>query len=141
MKNDERYVKWIARHQKATSGSPEDRNIEYYPVRNCTDADFDKFYEPSKSSEHRIKKFRKNGGLYCIDFQNIDITLYSSWIYEEYFSAIDILAVPCGTKLPGDNAPIRDDCEWNRDTVLEYLGTLNLVIYYNQGVFQPNKYG
>ena len=68
MKNDERYVKWIARHQKATTGSPEDRDIKYFPVRYCTDADFDKFYEPSKSSEQRIKKFRKNGGLYCIDF-------------------------------------------------------------------------
>ena len=57
--------------------------------------------------------------------------MYGSWIYGEYYTAIDIIAVPCGTEFDGDDTPIRDDCEWNRTAALEYLGTLNAVFIYN----------
>ena len=100
-------------------------------MRNCTEEDFAKFHPPRKSSEKRIENLEKSSGLYCINFQDIETDLYSSWIYSENYSAIDILAVPCGTVFDGDDTPIRDDCEWNRTAALEYLGTVKLVVIFN----------
>ena len=43
-KNDERYLKWIARYKIVTD---EGETIErYVPVHNCTEEDFDKLYAP-----------------------------------------------------------------------------------------------
>ena len=43
-KNDERYLKWIARYKIVTV---EGETIErYVPVHNCTEEDFDKLYAP-----------------------------------------------------------------------------------------------
>ena len=101
-------------------------------MRNCTESDFDKFYEPSKLIAHKVDRYKKKGGLFCVDFEAANIELYSSWIYDRDYSAFDIIAVPCGTELDGYDEPIRDDCEWNRTTVLDFIGdTIDLVILYN----------
>ena len=65
-------------------------------MRNCSSEDFDKFYEPVKSSAKRIKKIKEAGGFYCIDYGSIDMNLYSSWIYDYDYAALEIVAAPCG---------------------------------------------
>ena len=52
IKNDERYIKWIAR-QKIVSVDAKTKWL-YFPVHNCTQNDFSKFYQPSKSSEKQF---------------------------------------------------------------------------------------
>ena len=76
-----------------------------------------KLYEPKKSSKSKIEKYRANGGLYCIDYAKANISLYSSWIYDDDNSALDIMAVPCGLKPEGFEEPIREDCVWEKDKV------------------------
>ena len=93
-------------------------------------------YEPSKTSYNKIQKFKQNGGLYCINYSLADINLYGSWIFENEYSALDIMAVPCGMQPSGFTEPIREDCVWDRQEALNYLGTISLIIVYNQGVFK-----
>ena len=51
-KNDERYVRWFARiNTQKLNGEDE---VKYLPVRKCSPEDFEKFYEPAKSSAKRI---------------------------------------------------------------------------------------
>ena len=58
-----------------------------------------------------VGDFKENSSLYCIDYVANDIDLYSSWVsgYSDY-SALYIMAVPCGTVFEDLNTPIRDDC-------------------------------
>ena len=57
LKNDERIVKWVVRHEKVSKGWL-DRETKYYPVRNCTQDDFKRFYPPRRSSENTILNFQ-----------------------------------------------------------------------------------
>ena len=140
LRNNPRFLKWIVRNRIVSSEG--ERKFIYHPVRNCTKSDFDKFYEPHKQVKHKIDSYKQNGGLFCVDLKAANIDLYSSWIYETDYSALDIMAVPCGTNPDGYDEPIRDDCEWNRTTVMDYMGdTVDLVMLYNQGTFKQEKFG
>ena len=54
-KNDPRYIKWMVR-EYATNSDGEDIS-RYFPVRNCTAADFAKFYEPNTSSAKKVQDY------------------------------------------------------------------------------------
>ena len=71
--------------------------------------------------------------MHCIDYSSHDINLYSSWVFDADYEALDIMAVPCGTKIEGDPEPVRDDCEWDKYKVLDFLSTSATIIYHNQG--------
>lgn len=53
LKNDERYIKWIARHKLVSAEG--ETTWRYFPVYNCTQSDFDRFYEPALSSQRKIR--------------------------------------------------------------------------------------
>ena len=65
VKNDERYVKWIARYEVVDL----DGNVtwRYFPVRKCNNEDYERLYQPSESSANKIKKFKSEALLYCVD--------------------------------------------------------------------------
>ena len=79
--------------------------------------------------------------MYCVDFTSTDINIHSSYVYSNDYSAFDIIAVPCGTQLEGDVNPMRDDCEWNKRAVMNYLKSFRLNVIFNVGVFLPNEFG
>ena len=66
-KNDERIVKWIARNRIKTAKG--ERITHFIPVRNCTEADFSKFYDPIPSSVEKVDNYMTSGGLYCLDLE------------------------------------------------------------------------
>ena len=138
-KNDERFVKWVARNKIKTATG--ERFTHYIPIRNCTVADYAKFYEPIRSSASKVSDFKKNGGLYCLDLKDLDVSIYGSWLFDGQFSSLDLSAVPCGTQMEGDPTPIREDCEWDYDAAMDYLKTFNLVVLYNMGSFNQDQYG
>ena len=88
-----------------------------------------------------ISDFRENSSLYCVDYGATDINLYSSWISYSDYSALYIMAVPCGTEFEDLETSIRNDCEWDQQKVFDYLTTIEVVTYYNQGVFRQDRYG
>ena len=133
--NDERYVKWFARSM--TQKEDGEYKVDYLPVRKCSAEDFDRFYEPSKSSAKRFQEAKESGGFYCIDSKSIDLDLYSSWLYEDSYAALEIFAAPCGFTFDQIKEPVREDCIWDRQATLNYLGTIiDLVVLYNQGIFK-----
>ena len=134
VKNDERYVKWFARYITKKKG--EDTKYDFFPVRNCTSEDYDKFFEPAKSSAQRIENLKEARAFYCIDYDSVDMNLYSSWIYENDYTALDVVAAPCGYSNDIFKEPVREDCVWDPQDILDYLGNINLVLLYNEGVFK-----
>ena len=49
------------------------------------------------------------------------------------------MLMPCGsleTLEGGKEDRIPDDCNYNKQAMLDYLGPLNLIVYYNTGEFQ-----
>ena len=44
------------------------------------------------------------------------------------------MAIPCGMRGGVNNATedrVLDDCNWDRDKAIDYLGDINVVVYYN----------
>lgn len=110
-------------------------------MHECTDEDYDRFFPPYERDESRLKKFKKNGGLYCIDWdaQDIDIFGYQS---SGTYSLFDVMAIPCHTNETLWGAPearIRDDCIWDRDEAMKYMETINIVALYNEGHFLQDE--
>ena len=80
--------------------------------------------------------------MYCIDLKSAGVSVHNSFVYNDDYSALDLIAVPCGTELEGDVAKSkRDDCVWDKEIVFEYLKMFRLNIVTNQGVFLPNEFG
>ena len=53
------------------------------------------------------------------------------------------MMVPCGTSYKladGSEAQVRDDCVWEKDAVVEYLGPLMVTAYINDVSFEQDKY-
>ena len=51
----------------------------------CTKKDFDKFYPIEKRSANIFESYKKDGGLYCIDWQDKDLELFGSNKVDEHY--------------------------------------------------------
>ena len=90
-----------------------------------------------------VQKYKNSGGLFCIDWEKANFKLFGSKSDSNH-SVIDFVAAPCGlseTVLGGKQNNIRDDCNWNKEAAIEYIGDFNIVMYYNLGRFQPEIVG
>ena len=139
-RDDPRFIKWNARYIVYTQGEiTEERLVNLEP---CTDQDFLRFNPIDSRSEDRVEQFKKEGGLFCLDWAKENFKLFGS-PSDANHSVIDVSVVPCGlsdTVLGGTDLNIRDDCNWDRDAAIEYIGDFNIVSYYNIGRFKSNEY-
>ena len=71
----------------------------------------------------------------------MNVSLYSSWIYGKGCTALEIMAIPCGSVPDGSQDVPRDDCVWDKQEIMEYLDTVQIVAIYNQGNFRQDMYG
>lgn len=97
---------------------------EFYP---CEESDFEKFDKPHPSSYSKLELFKTDGGLYCLDWETLNLKLSGTWVSSNNFKAIDVMMVPCGmtyTLYNGEEATIRDDCIYEKQKVIDYLGLL-----------------
>ena len=79
----------------------------------------------------------------CIDWTNDDIVISGDETDATYRS-LDIMLVPCGmqeTILGGTEDRIPDDCNYDKDALIEYLGSIQMMMYYNQGQFVRDAFG
>lgn len=87
-------MRWIAKLYDSKDGTYDISKI--VPLSPCTDEDFDKFYPPEDSQVSRFENYRKDGGLFCLDWAAIDFEL-NGQVYMTQYTAIDIEATPCET--------------------------------------------
>ena len=107
MKNDKRYVKWMARHW-FTNEAGETKN-ELLGTHKCTKDDLSDFYPVSKQSQETYDKLISDPkrGLLCLDWSQ---NLYLQGYYQDArFSTIDILLLPCNY--------IHTQYGWEGDTI------------------------
>ena len=88
-----------------------------------------------------IQEAKDSGGFYCIDYGSVDMNLYSSWVYSDSYTALDIIAAPCGFTFDELKEPVREDRVWDQQETLDYLGACSLVVLYNQGIFKQDEFG
>ena len=51
---------------------------------------------------------------------------------------VDVMLLPCNMKisiLDGDADRIPEECNYDRDKLIEYLGPIRMLVYYNSGRF------
>ena len=144
-RNDPRYIQWVAQLYESKSGNV---TTKVYPLKTCTEEDLSKFYEPEARMVSKLKHLQSFESLFCLDWESHDFSIFGSWDSDSHYRALDVMAVPCATKLSSlgsnykGNEGMRDDCKNDYNSTLEYLnGPADIVIYKNHGSFKTHKYG
>ena len=143
MRNDPRYVQWVARSYKQTG--PNEDQI-FYPMHVCSPSDLDKFYPVQQRSTNELQKMVDQNGLFCLDWQGQNIaSFFGHWRTDQNYHSVDIMAVPCLMRFKGPDGIViepRDDCVWEKDDVMDYLGdTVQIQVYNNQEKFHSENFG
>ena len=105
-------------------------------MQKCSDQYFSKFKAPgNEGTAKKVKKFLAEGHFYCIDFSLHDFTLYGTESSGIDHIAIDIILVPCASRVTlydGSVVGGDDSCVWDKDEVRNYMGqTFSLLAYHN----------
>ena len=140
-KDDARFVKWVAMLTKGSESGPVLENHELHP---CSVEELEKFDETATIAKDSIEQYKRDGGLFCLDWKAANLTLHGSWRDTLAFSAIDLIMLPCITSYTlanGQQAEVRNDCVADKQEVMDYLGPLQATIFYNDVKFIQNKYG
>ena len=112
------------------------------PMHLCTDEDYAQFDEISQSSIS-LESIKEKGGMMCLDWEENPVLL-ANQEYNPSYRSLDIMFLPCGqpeTKIGGKVDRIPDDCEFDRNATISYLGPLQFLVYHNQGSFELDEYG
>ena len=88
-------MKWVARYREADGSKTLRRNL--YELHPCTEKELEKFHPPEKRSIGSVDRLKKGGGLFCLDWENLDLDIYGV-SGDGRFSNIGFLAVPCHVK-------------------------------------------
>ena len=105
-------------------------------MHSCTNEEFKRFHEPnSKTTADKTQKIQAEGGLYCLDWKNLDFALFGSWRKTGDYSAINVRLIPCAVQFEAVDGSLvggDDSCVWDQDEVNEYLGSaFNILVYQN----------
>ena len=138
-KNDPRHVQWIVQLLETNDGNV---TKTVYPLKTCTPEDMKEFYEPDANVVGKLETLISNGSLFCLDWKSLDFSLHGSWETDFNYRLLDVMAVPCLTKLSmlgsnyKGNEGVRDDCETDLKTTVDYMGgTVEIVTYKNHVKF------
>ena len=140
--NDPRYVKWIAR---VFSKYGKSFDMEFYPLHECGPSDIAKFYPVQDRAKSQLNEMLEKDALFCFDWQGSDLApLYGYWKSDPTFRGIDLMAVPCQMRFATPDGTViepRDDCVWEKDEVIDYLGeTIITKVYFNQYKFHQERF-
>ena len=134
VKQDPRFVKWFAELYRVEDGVSESKE---FPMHICTDEDYAKFYPPDMKSADWLDRLKEKNGMMCFDWagEGVELLNYET---DPNYTYLDIMYLPCHeplTKYGGAEDRIPDDCNFNRQDFMNYLGPLKMVVYHNQGAF------
>ena len=139
MMNDTSFVKWFAEYMVSIDG-----NRTSYPIdmHLCTDEDYESFFEPTAEAATRLTKIRNDGGMMCIDWEQDDL-FFSGYETNPDYKTLDIMFLPCSVdnrKFGGTESGVPENCNFEKEKLLKYLDTLQMIIYYNAGEFQLDEF-
>lgn len=143
MKNDHRYVKYLVRIFGRHKGQEYERILQYH---KCTDEDWVNFAPPSKTSADSWKEINSSPkrGFMCIDFEEGEnLKIYGNERNDEY-QRIEIVLVPCNylhSHLGYRLDRIHEDCVADLDKQIEYLGSIDVLLYHTEELFMQKNYG
>ena len=114
------------------------------PYHNCTDADWAEFPPPSKASKDAFESITSDPkrGMFCIDWSK-ERLIYGNE-NNQNFQRIDILMNPCNylhTHIGYEGDTIDPECIADLEKQIEYLGPLDFMLYYTEGIFVQRSYG
>ena len=67
---------------------------------------------------------KEAGALYCLDWELLGLEVNGYWGGASDWSAIDIAVYPCGQKITSSDESARDNCNWDKQTAVEYFGSV-----------------
>lgn len=114
VKSDPRYLKWIVQYYEQNDKG--ESIIKSYPMHVCTEADYAKFHPAADDVLAKLEELKKEGGLFCLNWQEHGEQMYGTFVNGGSYTAMDVLAVPCGfqyTAYDGSEYGARDDCNWD----------------------------
>ena len=141
MKIDERYIKMFVRVTGQIDGESFTREI---PFDKCTDADYAEFLPVSDGSAYLLNELKTNPkrGLWCINMEEADISIFGNELDRNH-TRFEIVVLPCNhrlTQLGGKDDRIPQNCIEDQGEQIKYLGSLNMLAYFNQESFLQNEF-
>ena len=84
-----------------------------------------------------MNTYKEQNAFMCLDWTNI---IFSGEDPAVNIRTVDVMFLPCGQKESGlaDDGPedrIPEDCNFDKEAFLKYLGPLQMIIYKNVGSF------
>ena len=113
LKNDDRFFKFVTKRVHLIDGI---YTATYYPMHQCTEADYATFYPIESKIANKVNKMKKMDALYCLNWDNIDFPLHGTWTSGDDYEALDIIALPCNmevTMFDGSVDKGHDNCNWD----------------------------
>ena len=112
-------------------------------MHECSEEDYAKFHTPNDAALERLERIKENGGMMCIDWKR-DSVVFSGNANSASYRGMDIMIVPCGmreTKLGGTEDKVPEDCNYDREAFMKYLGSIQMLMYFNKGQFELGEFG
>ena len=76
---DRTMFKVVAMRRMATALNSFDYTDEFYELHTCTEKDFEKFSTPENKSAAKLERMKKDGALYCLDWDTVGLDVYGHW--------------------------------------------------------------
>ena len=95
-------------------------------MHQCTDDDFEKFYTIDEGSVESVNNARKANEMWCLDWTALQFDIYGTWRTDDRYATLDVRMIPCAqryTAFDGSKRGGDDSCEWDKQKVVNYLGT------------------
>lgn len=140
-KDDPRYTKWLTRLYGTQGGQEFEKVLQYH---DCDEKDYAQFYPAASKAESRLEAIRSSEerGLICIDWGE-DIELYGEEGNADY-QRFEIVLVPCNylhQELGYKGDSISPECIADMAQQQEYLGPLNVLLFFNDEEFDQQHFG
>ena len=140
-RDDPRFVKWIVRIFGKDESTPYEHVLSSH---KCTAEDYKQFYPIANRSKGKLKKILDNPkrGFMCADLPK-KMPIWGETSSGQH-QRIEMLYVPCNyvhQYMGYKDDFIRDDCVADREKQIEYLGPLDLSVYFNSQNFNDKGYG
>ena len=101
----------------------------------CTAEDLDRFYEPSTKSAGLVKMFKDKEAFMCLNWNDLKLRGEDP---AENTRTIDVMLMPCNMKetlLASKEDGIPEDCNYDREKLIEYMDAPRMLVWSNNGRF------
>ena len=140
LKDDPRFVKGFAKMRGKKQGKKFEKIIPYH---KCTESDWENFPPPAQSAQSSLESYLEDPdrNLYCLDQEILreEVTIWGTERDPSNYQQFQFLFTPCNY-INSDDDFVSDECIPDLQKQIDYLGQMNLVIYYADQSFVEQSY-